>query len=217
ASADPVECRRSRRDDLVDRPTCRDGIKAWHIAKDDRLGINPDAGHLALAPHGHLALGAAHHRDDVAASLGSAKENHRSAGKPGGDRDEMAAEFVDDAIGACRPAGACQRSKEQKRQARPSTHVCSVLITHRLGGRIVKSWASLAATASTISASRKRSCSPRRRVPNRVPNWAPSTPPRSRTRVRTASTVRLVYACRKVTLAATKMICSSDVPGTTWV
>src|SRR5712692_4860807 len=43
------------------------------------------------------------------------------------------------------------------------------------------------------------------------------TPPTSSINANTASTVPLPTACNTVTLAATKMICNSDVPGTTAV
>ena len=42
-----------------------------------RLGVDPDAGDLALAPDRHLALGPAHHRDDVAGPVGRAEQHDR--------------------------------------------------------------------------------------------------------------------------------------------
>ena len=68
-----------------------------------------------------------------------------------------------------------------------------------------------------MKASRTRSCSPRSRVPKRVPICAPTHAADQQHQRQHDIDGVVVYACSTVTLAATKMIWNSEVPGTTEV
>jgi hypothetical protein len=68
------------------------------------------------------------------------------------------------------------------------------------------------ATASTSSASKARSCSPRRYLPAEAPNCAPTVPPTIRQKARRMSTLWLVTAWRIVVAHIIATTCSSEVP-----
>src|SRR5205814_3280946 len=138
--------------------------------------IGPDAQDLTLAPYRQVALGAAHHRDDIARTVGRAEQHDRGAGEAAVDRDQVIAEIGDDLVGFRRPSTKQRPEQRDGGEApddwTPAAHVGSVEMKNGSGGRTVRSIASLVATARTRTASRKRSCSPRSRVPKRVPNCA---------------------------------------------
>ena len=126
--------------------------------------------------------------------------DHVGADEGGGDRDQMLREIGDQArwrARRCRPAAppagprgpsasrgrAAARASELSHRARASRCPAGVAI---------RSWPSLAHTASTSAASRMRSCSPRSRAPAFEPSWAPITPPTIRASARITSTVWLL-------------------------
>src|SRR6185437_13314630 len=115
---------------------------------------------------------------DIAGAIGRAEQHHGGAGEAAVDRDQMVAEVGDNLIRPRRGAGKKrnrQRDGAEPGRGRPAAaHVRSDEMKNGSGGRAVRSIASLAATASTKTASRKRSCSPRSRVPKRVPICAPT-------------------------------------------
>ena len=86
-------------------------------------------------------FGAADDRDDVAAAFSGAEQNNRRARKPGRDRDQMTAQIGYDSVGPRRSAtpGDSQERQQSEREGPLAVHPCSVLITKRLGGRMVRS------------------------------------------------------------------------------
>src|SRR5262245_33153577 len=218
--ADLLARLRRRRHHVVERLAAGDGIEARNALEVDAVGVQPDAGDALLAAHGVVRGRAAEHDHDVAVTLLDAIDEHVDAGEPCGDGDTVIHEISDEQL--LRAGGRPERQQHGQQagnadQTSPSgAHwpITTGVREYSSVGVAINSKDRRSPSPRTRAASKARSSSARTRLPTRPPIWAPMTPPISSRKASMTSTVWFCTACRKVTLAVTKMVWNSEVPTT---
>ena len=112
-----------RRGDVVERFAAGDAVITRHALERDLSGVDPDLRDLAFAAHGDIALGSAHHHDDVAVAIGRAEQHHAGSSEAGGDGDQMIGEICDQRLRARRLARRREsEAHEQQQEREPAYH-----------------------------------------------------------------------------------------------